>query len=261
MMGMMSEAIGTAPDDSAEPVSPEVTTESVVEAILLSTDVPLSGAKIAQLLGTGDAGDVRQHIDNLNDRYGKAGSSFRIEPIAKGYQLLTLPAYDHWVRRLQKSRADSRLSPVALETLAIVAYKQPVLRATVESIRGVAVGDMLVRLREMNLIRIVGRAEEIGRPLLYGTTSKFLKVFGLSSLKDLPQLDETTSPQTVPLLRPAANDMDETTGELPEPDSDDDIDDDTGDEPRDEIEENMRDETEGDTSNKTETDPADRSPV
>ncbi|MCH7489801.1 MAG: SMC-Scp complex subunit ScpB, partial [Gemmatimonadetes bacterium] len=116
------------------------------------------------------------------------------------------------------------------ETLAIVAYKQPVLRATVESIRGVAVGDMLVRLREMNLIRIVGRAEEIGRPLLYGTTSKFLKVFGLSSLKDLPQLDET-SPQTVPLLRPAANDMDETTGELPEPDSDDDMDKDTGDEP------------------------------
>ena len=104
------------------------------------------------------------------------------------------------------------------------------LRATVESIRGVAVGDMLVRLREMNLIRIVGRAEEIGRPLLYGTTSKFLKVFGLSSLKDLPPLDEA-SPQTVPLLRPAANDMDETTGELPEPDSDDDLDKDTGDEP------------------------------
>jgi segregation and condensation protein B len=87
----------------------------------------------------------------------------------------------------------------ALETLAIVAYKQPILRADIEAIRGVAVGDMLVRLRDVNLVRIVGRAEEIGRPLLYGTTTRFLEVFGLSSLKDLPKLD-ADNPEAVPKL-------------------------------------------------------------
>ena len=91
-----------------------------------------------------------------------------------------------------------------METLAIVAYKQPVLRAQIEAIRGVAVGDMLVRLRELNLVRIVGRAEEIGRPLLYGTTTRFLQVFGLSSVDDLPKIDEG-SPAAVPSLNPVSD--------------------------------------------------------
>ena len=167
----------------------EVTTASIVEALLISTDVALPASKIAQLLGIGDASDVKRYIESLNEQYEEAGTSFRIQAIAKGYQVLTLPVYDAWVRKLHKARADSRMSKAALETLAIVAYKQPVLRVNVEAIRGVAVGDMLVRLREMNLIRIAGRAEEIGRPLLYGTTRKFLDVFGLSSLHDLPKLD------------------------------------------------------------------------
>lgn len=172
----------------------EVTTASIVEALLISTDVAISASKIAQLLGIGDASDVKRYIESLNEQYEEAGTSFRIQAIAKGYQVMTLPVYDAWVRKLHKARADSRLSRAALETLAIVAYKQPVLRANVEAIRGVAVGDMLVRLREMNLIRIAGRAEEIGRPLLYGTTRKFLDVFGLSSLSDLPKLEQEMSP-------------------------------------------------------------------
>ena len=114
--------------------------------------------------------------------------------------MLTLPVYDRWVSKLHKARAESRLSQAALETLAIVAYKQPVLRVQIEAIRGVAVGDMLVRLREMNLVRIVGRAEEIGRPLLYGTTRRFLEVFGLGSLKDLPKIDQD-HPDAVPPLK------------------------------------------------------------
>jgi segregation and condensation protein B len=154
------------------------------------------------LLGAGDANDVKQHIKTLNERYERTGASFHIESIAKGYQMQTLPAYNHWVSQVHKARADSRLSSAALETLAIIAYKQPVLRAQIEAIRGVAVGDMLVRLREMNLARIVGRAEEIGRPLLYGTTTKFLEVFGLRSLKDLPKIDED-NPDAVPPLKPA----------------------------------------------------------
>lgn len=177
-----------------------IAAQSVIEALLLATDEPLTAAKIAQLLGTGDATDVKEHIRLLNERYEQTGASFRIEAIAKGYQVLTLPVYNTWIQKLHKARDDSRLSPAALETLAIVAYKQPILRADVEAIRGVAVGDMLVRLRDMGLVRIVGRAEEVGRPLLYGTTTKFLDIFGLSSLKDLPKVD-SDQPGAVPKIK------------------------------------------------------------
>jgi segregation and condensation protein B len=194
-----TEDVAATPSPAAPEPPPSVTTESVVEALLLSTDEPLPAARIAQLLGIGDAGDVKRHVETLNERYAQCGASFRIEAIAKGLQLLTLPAYNHWISKLHKARADSRLSTAALETLAIVAYKQPILRADIEAIRGVAVGDMLVRLRDTNLVRIVGRAEEIGRPLLYGTTTRFLEVFGLSSLKDLPKLD-ADNPEAVPKL-------------------------------------------------------------
>ncbi len=185
--------------DAQEPV-PEVTAESIVEALLFSTDEPLSGTKIAQILGVGDARDVKQHVDALNKHLEQRGSSFRVEAIAKGFQMLTLPVYHPWISKLHKARADLRLSAAALETLAIIAYKQPVLRADIEAIRGVAVGDMLVRLREMNLARIVGRAEEIGRPLLYGTTNRFLTVLGLRTLDDLPKLDPDR-PNAVPPLK------------------------------------------------------------
>lgn len=176
------------------------TPEVIVEALLFSTDQPLSASKLVQLLGVGDTSDVKQYIEKLNQRYDQADTSFRIDLIAKGYRMLTRPEFNPWVGKLHKSRADTRLSSAALETLAIVAYKQPVLRADIESVRGVAVGDMLVRLREMNLVRIVGRAEDIGRPLLYGTTNKFLEVFGLSNLKDLPKLDPE-KPNDVPKLK------------------------------------------------------------
>lgn len=184
--------------------SEDVTVESIVEALLFSTDVPLPAGKIAQLLEIGDASDVKRCVEVLNERYQTSGASFRIETIAKGYQLMTLPVFNRWVQKLQKARSDTRLSQAALETLAIVAYKQPVLRADIEAIRGVACGDMLVRLREMNLVRIVGRADEIGRPLLYGTTPKFLDAFGLASLKDLPKLDPD-KPNDWSALKPASS--------------------------------------------------------
>jgi len=186
-------------ESSTEDAASGVTPESVIEALLMSTDAPLPPAKLAEILGVGGSGDVADRVEELNRRYETVGSSFRIELIAKGYRILTLPLYDSWIRKLHKERSDTRLSAAALETLAVVAYKQPVLRADVEAVRGVAVGDMLNRLREMNLVRIVGRAEEIGRPLLYGTTTAFLDVFGLSSLKDLPKLDED-NPSAVPTL-------------------------------------------------------------
>ncbi len=178
------------------PGSPkEITTQSVVEAILFASDVPLPAAKIAQIVGAGDAREVKKHIAALNDRYEAVGAAFRIEEIAAGFQMLTLPEYNTWLSKLSKARSDSKLSQAALETLAVVAYKQPVLRADIEAIRGVAAGEMLNRLRELGLIKIVGRAEEIGRPMLYGTTRKFLEVFGLADLRELPQVEELRPPE------------------------------------------------------------------
>ena len=197
MSEMLEGVVEALPEPAARD---ELSPESIVEALILSSDQPLPAARIAKVLGIGDADDVKGHIDRLNERYTQAASSFRIEPIAKGYQMLTLPQYSPWLSKLHKARAESRLSAAALETLAIVAYKQPVVRADIEAIRGVAVGDMLVRLRDMNLVRIAGRAEEIGRPLLYGTTNRFLEVFGLQSLKDLPKLD-SDRPDSIPPLK------------------------------------------------------------
>jgi segregation and condensation protein B len=174
---------------------PELTTQQVIEAVLFAADTPLPVAKIVSILGVGSARDIKKHIETLNDRYGREGAAFRIENIAGGYQMLTLPAYNTWLRRLKQNRQDSRLSPAALETLAVVAYKQPVVRAEIEAIRGVAAGEMLNRLRELGLVKIVGRAEDVGRPMLYGTTRRFLEVFGLSSLEDLPPVEQLQAPE------------------------------------------------------------------
>ena len=171
----------------------EVTTERVVEAILFASDAPLPLSKIVSILGVGSARDVRNHIQALNEKYDRVNASFRIEQIASGYQMLTLPVYNNWIRRLKATKQESRLSQAAMETLAVVAYKQPVVRADIEAIRGVSAGEMLNRLREVGLIKIVGRAEDVGRPMLYGTTKRFLEVFGLSSLEDLPSVEEMQS--------------------------------------------------------------------
>jgi len=168
----------------------ELTTERVIEAILFATDAPLTLGKIVSILGVGSARDVRKYINALNKRYDEQGSAFRIEIIAGGYQMLTRAEYNTWLRRLRQNKQDSRLSQAAMETLAVIAYKQPVVRAEIEAIRGVQSGEMLNRLRELGLVKIVGRAEDVGRPMLYGTTKRFLEVFGLSGLDDLPEVEE-----------------------------------------------------------------------
>jgi len=173
----------------------EITSENIIEAVLFTTDQPLSPAKIAGVIGHGAAGrQVRQMIERLNERYQQVGCSFRIEQIAGGYQMLTLPQYGPYLEQLHKVRGESRLSKAALETLAVIAYRQPATRAQVEAIRGVACGEVLRSLMDKGLIKIVGRAEELGRPMLYGTTRRFLEVFGLNSLQDLPQVEELQPP-------------------------------------------------------------------
>jgi segregation and condensation protein B len=137
---------------------------------------------------------VRDCIESLNEKYEKNHSAFRIEQIAGGHQMLTLPTYNSWLKKMLKVRSDNKLSPAAMETLAIIAYKQPVIRVDIEAIRGVAVGEVIRSLMYKGLVKIVGRAEILGRPMLYGTTKKFLEVFGLNSLKDLPKAEELKKP-------------------------------------------------------------------
>lgn len=166
-----------------------------VEALLLSTDRPMTDKRLADVLGiTGkdSAKRIQQAIDDLNEAYEHTGRSFRIESVAGGYQVLTLSAFGALMARLHADRQQSRLSQAALETLSIVAYRQPIMRAEIEAIRGVACGEMLRSLMERRLVKIVGRAEELGRPMLYGTTRQFLKVFALASLDDLPAVDGLT---------------------------------------------------------------------
>lgn len=161
-----------------------------IEAALLSSDRAMPAAKLAELLDLPASKLVTDRVAELNALYEKTGRSFRIEQVAGGYQILTLPRFKDLLGKLHKSRAESRLSPSAMETLAIIAYRQPILRADIESVRGVASGEVIRSLMDRQLVKIVGRAEEIGRPMLYGTTKRFLEVFGLASLKDLPKVEE-----------------------------------------------------------------------
>ncbi|MHC4641593.1 MAG: SMC-Scp complex subunit ScpB [Planctomycetota bacterium] len=175
------------------PTDAEPTEESVVEAVLFVSDEPLTPNRLADIVGT-SVKHIREHINNLNEQYQANSNAFRIEEIAGGYQLLTLSSYNPWLKKLLRVRNDSKLSPASLETLAIIAYKQPVIRADIEAIRGVAVGEVVRSLMYKGLVKIVGRAEVLGRPMLYGTTKKFLEVFGLNTLKDLPKIEELKKP-------------------------------------------------------------------
>lgn len=192
--GLPSEALAKGGTQANIP-SQEITPESIIEAILFASDEPLSAERliaIAEFSGT--AAQIRKYIETLNEQYVQSGRAFRIEEIAGGFQMMTLPDYNNWLKKLLRQRGENKLSPAALETLAIIAYKQPVIRADLEAIRGVACGEMIRSLIYKSLVKIVGKAEILGRPLLYGTTKKFLEVFGLKDLKDLPKAEELKQP-------------------------------------------------------------------
>lgn len=212
---------------------------AVVEAILFASDSSISVAKIGSIAELPQR-SVKQAISQLNERYETAGCVFRIEEIASGHQMMTLPEYHDVLKRLLNVKRDSRLSQAAMETLAIVAYRQPILRADVEAIRGVACGEVLRGLLEKQLVKIVGRAEVIGRPMLYGTTRRFLEVFGLADLEDLPRVEELRS-GLEEKQQPAAQPADETGRDEEEFDDDEDREedelDDEDDEDQDEEEE------------------------
>jgi segregation and condensation protein B len=181
-----------AEEENVEEVSIDV---AILEALLFSTHHPLTGQRLAELLETKSQKSIRTAVVELNKLYQDSGRTFRVEQVAGGYQLLSLPEYGDILKRLHQREADSKLSKAALETLAIIAYKQPILRADVEAIRGVACGETIRSLMEKHLVNIAGRAEEPGRPILYGTTKRFLQLFGLNNLKDLPQSEELPKPR------------------------------------------------------------------
>jgi segregation and condensation protein B len=174
-----------------------------VEALLFLAREPLTTRRIAYFADLADGTRARSLIRGLNREFDAAGRAFRIEEVGGGFQLLTRPCHAGWLRRLFGTRPEARLTPSALETLTVVAYRQPVSRADVEAIRGVQCGELLRQLMNADLIRIAGRSEELGRPFLYGTTRRFLQSFGLRRLEDLPRPRsmERENPITAPQPR------------------------------------------------------------
>jgi segregation and condensation protein B len=181
-------------DEASDAQSDEINV-GILEALLFSTTHPLTAGRLAELLDLDSTKPIRAAIKNLNRKYEESGRSFRVEQVAGGYQLLTLPEYGDYLAALHQKEGDAKLTKAALETLAIIAYKQPILRADIEAIRGVAAGETIRSLMEKHLVKIAGRAEEPGRPILYGTTKRFLELFGLNSLKDLPQGEGMLKPK------------------------------------------------------------------
>ncbi len=161
----------------------------IIEALLFVSDKPVSIDTIKEILKNIEHPEVRDIIGELNKEYADSGRSFGIKEIAGGFQMLTDPIYSKWIAIMYKKGSDKLTGP-SLETLAIIAYKQPLTRADVEAIRGVNVDGVLRTLEERNLIRTKGRLDAPGRPILYVTTNEFLQHFGLRSLEELPNLKE-----------------------------------------------------------------------
>jgi segregation and condensation protein B len=185
-----------------------------LEAVLFLAREPVNTRKLAQLAGLADGTEARTLIRRLNRHYDESGSAFRAEELAGGFQLMSRPKFGPWLRRLASSPVEVRLSAPAQETLAVVAYRQPVLRSEIEAIRGVDCGEILRQLMDRELVRTAGRANELGRPYWYATTKRFLQVFGLRHLDDLPRAEMLrTAAQPAEQL---SNDKQPRSGEISE---------------------------------------------
>lgn len=161
-----------------------------LEAVLFVADGPLTARKLMQHGAIPDDSSIPKLIDELNASYERDHCAFRVERLATGYQLMTRPVFSRWLDKIHERQARLKLSPPALETLTIIAYRQPLTRADLEEARGVQSTEMLKQLMERGLVKIVGEHDSLGRPYLYGTTRLFLESFGIRSLDDLPMADE-----------------------------------------------------------------------
>lgn len=180
-----------------------------LEAVLFVADEPLPIRRLVQLATLADADEAQSLICRLNQAYDASDSTFRIEPVATGVRLLTRREFVYWLDKLHQRQAALKLTPPMLETLAIVAYRQPLTRADLEAVRGVQSAEMLKQLMEREMVRIAGEDDSLGRPFLYETTRKFLELYGLQSLDDLPMAERlrrgrTASPATTDAMTSAA---------------------------------------------------------
>ena len=194
----------------------------IVEAVLFASDAPLTADEIARADETLDEDLVEDALQFLRAEYDDAGRSFEILQVAEGYQILTRPEFAPYLERFDNVPRPSRLSGPALETLAIIAYRQPLGRVEIEYVRGVGASGVVRSLQDRRLIDVVGRGEGLGRPLLYGTTSFFLEHFGFKSLEDLPRPEElpVVLRERIPLGPETVEDEEEgAQGELLEPEA------------------------------------------
>ena len=176
-----------AGENAPDPATSHPDQLSHLEAVLFLSSQPLPSRKLSQLAHLADGTASRTMVKELNTVYESDGRSFRVEEVAGGYQLRTQKIFAPWIRRMVSVPPEIRMSGPAMETLAVVAYRQPVMRTDIEKVRGVQCGEILRQLMDRGIVRISGRADELGRPFLYGTTRNFLEVFGLRSLDELPR--------------------------------------------------------------------------
>jgi segregation and condensation protein B len=163
--------------------------KAIVEALMFASPEPLTIKTLAKLLATEPKEDIVAAVDALKEEYTRPGGLAMVE-VAGGYQIVTRPELHEWVRRLFHERTTQKLSVASLETLAVIAYKQPVTAPEIAEIRGVNTSGVLGTLVERHLVKVVGRKQVVGRPFLYGTTREFLERFGLNDLSDLPKVED-----------------------------------------------------------------------
>ena len=184
---VQAEMSASAPDPALSDVR---ALKGILEALLFVTAEPIPVTRFLALLGAVTKQEVEQALTSLGQDYEQEGRGLQLAEVAGGYRIVTKAEFAPWLKRLEKVKAPSKLSRSALESLAIIAYKQPIVRAEVEQIRGVETSGVIRTLLERKLVRIVGRKEEPGRPIMYGTTKAFLEHFGLKDLSQLPPLRE-----------------------------------------------------------------------
>jgi segregation and condensation protein B len=184
----MAEAAGTE-SEAVRPAMDRAQLEAIVEALVFASPEPLTPKMLFRLLADEPRDEVQAALDGLAARYDRPGGLHLVQ-VAGGYQITTRPELHDWVRRLFHERSAAKLSVAALETLSVIAYRQPVTAAEVNEIRAVNASGVLSTLLERHLIKIVGRKNVVGRPFLYGTTKEFLIRFGLKDLSDLPKIED-----------------------------------------------------------------------
>ena len=186
----MSTGEGIRTSGEEAPVLPPQEIRAVLEALVFASPHPITPRQIGEVLGGVPKAAWEAALQELKDEYARDGRGLQLVEVAAGYQITTRPEYNDWVRELLDPRTPTRLSIQALETLAVIAYKQPVTLPEIIDLRGVKSGGVIKTLLEKRLIRITGRKEVVGRPMLYGTTKEFLLQFGLKDLSELPRIEE-----------------------------------------------------------------------